>query len=67
MLKSIVKCTRSLTGKSKHKVYLVYSEPTTFKKVMASPEWLHAMKSKYDSLLKNGTWDLTKYHLKEKP
>lgn len=51
--------TRGKTGNLKPKIYLVHSEPTTLRQVMANPEWLQAMQSEYASLIKNDTWVLT--------
>lgn len=49
--------TRGKTSKSKPKVYMVHSNPTTFKQVMPIPKWLHAMKTEYDSFLKKQDFD----------
>lgn len=51
--------TRSKTGKSKPKVLMVHSEPTSTKKALTDPQWFLAMKAEYDSLIQNDTWELT--------
>lgn len=51
--------TRSKTCKFKPKIFLVHIEPDDTKQALAHPEWYEAMKSEYESLLKNGTWTLS--------
>lgn len=51
--------TRAKTEKSKPKAFIVHSEPTTTKQTLAQSEWFQAMRTEYDSLIKNGTWVLT--------
>lgn len=50
--------TRAKTEKSKPKSFIVHSEPTTTKQTLAQSEWFQAMRTEYDSLIKNGTWVL---------
>lgn len=51
--------TRAKISHSKPKVFLENSEPITVKQALASLEGLNAMKTKFNSLLKIGTRDLT--------
>lgn len=52
--------TRSKTGKSKPKAYMVHteSEPTSTKQTLNKPEWAMAMRNESNALQANITWTL---------
>lgn len=50
--------TRAKTGNLKPKVFLTHTEPATVKQALSHPQWLEAMKSEFEALMKNNTWSL---------
>jgi hypothetical protein len=38
---------------------LIHAEPTSYTEAARFPTWIDAMKSKIDSIERNGTWRLT--------
>lgn len=53
--------TRAKQGIYKPKAYLaslILPKPASVREALTILEWKDAMKSKYDSLIANGTWDI---------
>lgn len=59
--------TRAKIGKSTYKVFLAHIEPHTTKQSLVNLEWYAAMKTKYESLLKNDTCTLSTLSPYRKP
>lgn len=41
-------------------MFIEHTKPTSVKQALLKLEWVHAMKSEYDVLIANHTWNLTK-------
>lgn len=50
-------CTQ--VGHYKSKFFFTHIEPRSMKQTLSQVHWFEVMKDKYDSLMHNGTWELT--------